>query len=195
MEKVISCQLLENKEIRMKKLLFVFLLILVLCAAVPCGAQISKVDPILLTTPNPWVYECTDELVLELLVAPTIEFSTGGREAENYFFFFTVEFLYLQDWPWNGLDKSSFMLKHTGEDGSEELIPLNYMMTSMLGLKNHWKTMADPLKLGALIKLELVFDVDTRDENGWSLLFRPAERGGSPACETEIPLMIGRLTR
>ena len=35
--------------------------------------------------------------VLELLVAPTIEFSTGGREAENYFFFFTVEFLYLQE--------------------------------------------------------------------------------------------------
>ena len=67
----------------MKKLLFVFLLSLLICTALPCAAQISKVDPILLTTPNPWVYECTDELVLELLVAPEIEYSTGGRDAEN----------------------------------------------------------------------------------------------------------------
>ena len=145
----------------MKKLLFMILLTLLLFTALPCGAQISKVDPILLTTPNPWVYECTDELVLELLVAPVIEYSTGGKDAENYFFFFTVEFLYLQDRPWNGLDKNSFMLKHTGSDGSAEIIPLNYMMTSMMSLKNHWKTMADPLQLGSLIKLELVFEVDT----------------------------------
>ena len=179
----------------MKKLLFVFLLSLLLCTALPCAAQISKVDPILLTTPNPWVYECTDELVLELLVAPVIEYSTGGKDAENYFFFFTVEFLYLQDRPWNGLDKNSFMLKHTGSDGSAEIIPLNYMMTSMMSLKNHWKTMADPLQLGSLIKLELVFDVDTMDQNGWSLLMRPAERGSYPVCEMEIPLTIGRLTR
>ena len=178
----------------MKKLLFIILLSLLFCT-VPCAAQISKVDPILLNTPNPWVYECTDELVLELLVAPTIEFSTGGRQAKNYFFFFTVEFLYLQDQPWNGLDKSSFQLKHISEDGSTETIPLNYMMTSMSGLKNRWKTMADPLQLGSLIKLELVFDVDTLDQNGWSLLFRPAERGSSPACEIEIPLKVGRLER
>ena len=179
----------------MKKLLFVFLLSLLICTALPCAAQISKVDPILLATPNPWVYECTDELVLELLVAPVIEYSTGGKDAENYFFFFTVEFLYLQDRPWNGLDKNSFMLKHTGSDGSAEIIPLNYMMTSMMSLKNHWKTMADPLQLGSLIKLELVFDVDTMDQNGWSLLMRPAERGSYPVCEMEIPLTTGRLTR
>ena len=176
----------------MKRLIWIFLAVLMLCAAVPCGAQISKVDPILLKTPNPWVYECTEELVLELLVAPEITYSTGGRDAENYFFYLTVEFLYLQDWPWNGLDKNSFLLRH---DESGEIIPLNYMMTSMLGIKNHWKTMADPLELGSLIKLDLVFDVDSADRTGWTLLFRPAERGDEPSCEVEIPLTVGRLVR
>ena len=176
----------------MKRVWGLLLLMALLGAALPCGAQISKVDPILLKTPNPWVYECTEELVLELLVAPEITYSTGGRDAENYFFYLTVEFLYLQDWPWNGLDKSSFQLRH---DASGEIIPLNYMMTSMLGIKNHWKTMADPLELGSLIKLDLVFDVDVTDETGWTLLFRPAARGDEPSCEVEIPLRVGRLER
>ena len=176
----------------MKKGLIFFLLVILFCAVVPCGAQISKVDPILLKTPNPFVYECTEELVLELLVAPKITYSTGGHDAENYFFYLTVEFLYLQDWPWNGLDKSSFQLRH---DESGEIIPLNYMMTSMLSIKNHWKTMADQFQLGTLIKLTMVFDVNTTDETGWTLLFRPAERGDEPSCEIEIPLRVGRLER
>ncbi len=170
--------------------LAVFLLLFFLIAAPAFAGNLSSVDPILLKTPNPWVYECTEELVLEMLVDPTIEYSTGGRDADNYFFFLTVEFLYLQDWPWNGLDKSSFLLRHVDESGAEEIIPLNYMMTNMLGIKNHWKTMADQFELGTLVKFNLVFDVDTMKADGWSLLFRPAERGDSPSCELEIPLKM-----
>ena len=177
----------------MKKLLFIFLLLLLLCAALPCGAQISKVDPILLTTPNPWVFECTDDLVLELLVQPTIDTNTGGRYAENYFLFLTVEFLYLQEIPWNGLDKSSFVLKHTDTAGKVVTHPLNYMMTSMMSLKNNWDTLSFQLVHPTLLKINLVFDIPSIEENGWSLLFRPAQRGSSPECEVEIPLKIWKV--
>lgn len=173
----------------MKKVLFFSLLIMILAAALPCGAQISKVDPILLETPNPYVYECTSDLVLELLVEPVIDYSTGGREAKNYFLFLTVEFLYLQEFPWNGLDKSSFVLKHQDSQGEVKLIPLNYMMTEMMSMKNGWATMSETLDFPSLSKFLLVFDVDTADRNGWSLIFRPAKRGGTPECEIEVPLV------
>lgn len=177
----------------MKKLLFMILLPLLLCAALPCGAQISKVDPILLTTPNPWVYECTEDLVLELLVQPTIDRTTGGRYAENYYLFMTVEFLYLKEFPWNGMDKSSFVLKHTDPAGEVVTYPLNYMMTSMLAMKNNWDTLSFQLAMPTLLKINLVFDIPEIDENGWSLLFRPAQRGGNAECEVEIPLKIWKV--
>ena len=177
----------------MKKLLFIFLFALLLCAALPCCAQISKVDPILITTPNPWVYECTEDLVLELLVQPTIDRTTGGRYADNFFLFLTVEFLYLRESPWNGLDKSSFVLKYTGPDGAVVTYPLNYMMTSMLSMKNNWDTLSFQLAIPTLLKINLVFDIPAIEKNGWSLLFRPAQRGGSPECEVEVPLEIWKV--
>ena len=172
----------------MKRVLFVFLLTVLLCAVLPCGAQISKVDPILIDTPNPWVFECTEDLVLEMLVEPRIDYETADRLADDYFLFLTVEFLYLQERPWNGLDRNCFVLKHTDKDGTERTFPLNFMMTASMSMRNSWHTMSDPLTYPSLRKLELVFDVDTIDHEGWSLIFRPAERGGEPVCELEIPM-------
>lgn len=171
----------------MKKILFFFILIPLFMLVLPCFAD---VDPILIKKPNPWVYECTEELVIEMLVEPIIVDSTGNVIADDYFFVFTVEFLYLQDNPWNGIDKDSFLLKHETGDGRVEVIPLNYMMTSMLGIKNGWKTLADQYELGTIVKMNLVFDVKTNDKNGWTLIFRPAERGGTASCELNIPLHV-----
>lgn len=171
----------------MKKVLLFFILIALFLTALPCFAD---VDPILIKRPNPGVYECTEELVIEMLVEPIIVYSTGNVIADNYFFVLTIEFLYLQDYPWNGLDKSSFLLRHQTIDGREEIIPLNYMMTSNLAIKNGWKTMADKYVLGTLVKMNLVFDVKTNDKSGWTLIFRPAERGDDPSCEVNIPLHV-----
>ncbi|MBR6090190.1 MAG: hypothetical protein IKP86_09675 [Anaerolineaceae bacterium] len=171
----------------MKKVLLFFILIPLFSLVLPCFAE---VDPILIKKPNPYVHECTEELVIETLGDPIIVDSTGNVIADNYFFVLKIEFLYLQDWPWDGLDKSSFLLRHVHNDGSEEIIPLNYMMTSMLGIKNGWKTMADQYELGTLVKMNLVFDVNTNEKNGWSLVFRPAERGDAPSCELNIPLNV-----
>ena len=173
----------------MKKFLTFFLLMVVLCAVLPCYAQVQEVDPILIDKPNRWVYECTDELVLELMVQPVIDYYFGGKDAKDYFLFLTVEFLYLQDWWWNGLDKNSFELKYRDQDGNERMYQLNYMMTAMMSMKNGWHTMADWLSFPTLMQLQLVFDVDTMEHKDWTLIFHPAERGHEPVCEVEIPLV------
>lgn len=173
----------------MKKFLAFFLLTVVFCAVLPCGAQFQKVDPILIDKPNNWVYECNDELVLELFVQPDIDYSISGKHAKDYFFFLTVEFLYLQNYSWNGLDKNSFELKYSDKEGTEHIYPLNYMMTGMMSMKNGWHTMADTLNYPSLMKLLLVFDVDTMTQKDWTLIFHPAQRGGEPVCEVEIPLV------
>ena len=166
-----------------------FMVILILATVLPTTAQVPQVDPILIDKPNRYVYECTEDLVLELLVQPVIDYAMGGRHAKNYFLYLTVEFLYLQDIPWNGLHKNSFWIKHTDSDGQIQEFPLNYMMTAMMSMKNGWQTMADQLEFPSLVKLVLVFDVDTMDHNGWSLMFRPAQRSGDPVCEVEVPLV------
>lgn len=172
----------------MRKVLFSLLLgVLAFAAVFPCAAD---VDPILLDQPNSRVFECSEDLFFEVLTDPVIDSSTGGRLAENYFLFLKAEFLFLEETPWNGLDKNSFMLKHTAADGAEERYPLNYMMTAMLGMKNGWKTLSDQLSFASLLSLNLVFDVPVKTRQGWTLVFRPAERGGKPACEVEIPLRV-----
>ena len=164
-------------------------LILIFMAVLPCAAQVPAVDPILIDKPNRYVYECTEELVLELMVQPVIEYAISGKRAKDYFLYLTVEFLYLQDIPWNGLHRNSFWIKHTDSQGQAQEYPLNYMMTAMMSMKNGWQTMADPLEFPSLVKFVLVFDVDTMDHNGWSLMFRPAQRSGDPVCEVEVPLV------
>lgn len=166
------------------------LLVLIAVLAVGFPAAGVDVDPILIDKPNFLVQECNKELFFEVLVDPVIDYNTGGRQAEDQFFFLTAELLYLRDEPWNGLDKDSFVLKHTLSNGKEEFYPLNYMMTMMLSLKNGWKTFSDELAFPLLLKMTLVFDVKTLDKKGWTLIVAPAERGGEAVCEIEVPLKV-----
>ncbi len=171
------------------KLLTAFCLtVTLLLFVLPCSS--ADVDPILIDKPSPYVYECGENLFLEVLVAPIMDYATGGRRAKENFFFLTVEVLFLENTPWNGMDKSSFVLKHTDPSGVSETYPLNYMMTMMMGMKSGWKTLADRLKFGTLFSLYLVFDIPLSDKQGWSLVFQPAQRGGRPVCETEVPLRV-----
>ena len=58
-------------------------------------------------------------------------------------------------------------------------------------LKNGWNTLSDPLFFTSLSTINLVFDVVPTAKEGWTLLFRPTERGkDSPYCEVEIPLTV-----
>lgn len=171
----------------MKKHLLL-LILLTLLAVIPAAG--ADVDPILIDKPNFLVHECSKDLFFEVLVDPVIDYNTGDRNAEDLFFFLTAELLYLRDEPWNGLDKSSFVLKRTLSDGTEELYPLNYMMTMMFSMKNGWKTLSDDLAFPRLLKMVLVFDVKTQDRKGWSLIVSPAERGGEAECEIEVPLWV-----
>ena len=171
----------------LKKIWIAFLL-LMLFAAIPAAG--ADVDPILIDKPNFLVEECSEDLFFEVLVDPVIAYTTGGRDAKDLFFFLTAELLYLQDKPWNGLDKGSFVLKRTNADGTEERYPLNYMMTMMFSLKNGWRSLSNTLAFPELRKMILVFDVKTQDRKGWSLIVAPAERGKEPACEIEIPLRV-----
>lgn len=175
----------------MKKKTFIVLFILIIFAGLR-AAFAADIDPILLDKPSPYVLECSENLFFEVLTDPIIEYNTGGRKAKELFLFFNAEFLFLEDAPWSGLDKNSFELVHIRQDGEEERFQLNYMMTSMMALKNGWLTFSDTLFFGTLLPLNLVFDVNTLDKSGWRLIFRPAERGGTPACEIEIPLQIKR---
>lgn len=173
-----------------KTIIFLLSILLLLISVLVCSA--ADIDPILLDQPSPLVYECSEDLFFEVLVDPVMEYATGGRRAENLFFFLTAEFLYLEDGTWKGLDKNSFELRHLRADGKEETFPLNYVMTVMASMKNGWLTFSDNIPFATLMKMNLVFDVNTLDKNGWTLIFRPAERGGEPACEIEIPLKVRR---
>ncbi len=173
----------------MKKKMMLLALIAAIAVFLPAAA--ADIDPILIDKPSYLVHECGENLFFEVLVDPVIDYVTGGRHAKDRYFVFTAELLFLEDLPWNGIDKGSFVLRHTdGEE--EELYPLDYMMTMMMGLKNGWHTISDTLIFGTLLKMTLVFDVKTPDRDGWSLLLQPAERGGSPVCEIEIPLRMQR---
>jgi len=165
------------------------LLVLLMTALFSAGSA-ADIDPILIDKPSVFVYECSENLFFEVLVDPIIEYNTGGRHAENEFFILTAEFLYLEEKSWDGLDKNSFELRHVLPDGTEEVCPLNYMITSMLALKNGWLTFSDTLSFGSLLKMTLVFDINTLDRSGWTLVFHPAERGGQAVCEVEIPLKV-----
>lgn len=173
----------------MKKYIFLTIIpILVLMAVFSCSA--SDIDPILLDEPSSIVHECGENLFLEIPGKAAIENVFGGRYAKGYFLFFSAEFLFLEDSVWNGMDKNSFVLKHTGNDGSEEFFALNYMMTSMMSTQNGWKTLSDTYSFGRLVPMYLVFTVPMKTNQGWSLIFQPAERGGTASCSVEIPLKV-----
>ena len=173
----------------MKKSLITLLAIfMILTVFMTCSAV--DIDPILLDKPSYLVHECNEDLFFEVLVDPVIDYMTCGRHAKDQFLIMTGEFLYLGEGTWHGLDKNSFELKHIRQDGTEEFFQLNYVMTVMAAMKNGWLTLSDSLPFATLIKLNLIFDVNTLDKKGWTLIFRPAERGGEAACEIEIPLRV-----
>lgn len=172
----------------MKKLLTVlFLLISALSTFAVCSAD---VDPILIDKPSPIVFECGDDYFLEIPNGAVIEYSLGGRRADDYYLFISTEFLFLGETTWKGMDKSSFVLKHSVSGSGEETYPLNYAMTSMMSMRSGWKTLSDSLTFATLVPMYLVFDIPTNNRQGWSLIFQPAERGGTAVCEVEIPLRI-----
>ena len=170
-----------------KKSELLFAVLILLCSFLPCAADI---DPILVDKPYPTVFECSPDMFIEVPGIAYISYNLGDRAAEKYFLYFKAEVLYLEEEIWDGIDKSSFLLKHTTSEGSVTQYALNYMMTARESLINEWPTMSDPLFFGWLLPLNLVFDVPKMEKDGWSLIFRPAERGGNAVCEIEIPIEV-----
>ena len=168
--------------------LILSILVIMTAAAVPCAADI---DPILLNEPNDAVFECGDDIFVEFLSEPVLTPTLSGRRAVNNFLFFRMEMLFLADARWNGIDKTSFSVKHTAPDGTEEIYPLDYASTMIGNLKQDLKTLSDTISTTSLFYYNLVFDVNETDREGWSFLFAPKERGEQTAfCEIEIPLTV-----
>ena len=174
----------------MKKTFLMFFLILAAFPfALPCMAY-DVVDPILLDEPNEKVFGCKNDIFIELLQKEMISKVASGRTASEYFILFPVEFLFLVDDTWAGVDRSSFSLKHTDPDGSVTFYPLNYALSMMSNLKVHWPLFSKPLKFTDLRLTNLVFNVPYVLD-GWTLIFRPTARGASfPYCEIEVPLNL-----
>ena len=174
----------------MRKIIILLLLLVSLHSqAILCTAD--YVDPILLDEPNENVFDCKDDIFIELMEKATISGSTSGRTAEDKYLFFKSEILFLLDDKWNGLDKTSFSVKHVAEDGTEEVFPLDYAITMLLNLRNGWLTLSDEQYFTSFGPMMLVFDVVPTARDGWTLLFRPTERGAKrPYCEVEIPLQV-----
>ena len=165
------------------------LLALLMTAVIPCAAQ---VDPILINEPHPNVFDCNNDVFLELVEKPSMIRSTSGKVAKGTFILLNTEILFLIDTTWDGIDKNSFTLKRTAEDGSEAFYPLDYVTSMMLNLRHSQKTFSDPMKFTSLTAYYLIFDVDSYKKDGWTLMFRPTERGGDlPYCEVDIPLPVG----
>lgn len=170
---------------RKSELLFFVFMVLLIC--IPCSADI---DPILVDKPHATVFECSPDMFIEVPGSARISYILGDRKAEKYFLYVKTEVLYLEEGIWDGIDKSSFVMRHKKSDGSERDYSLNYMMTARESLINEWPTMSDQLFFGWLLPLNLVFNVPEMDKDGWSLVFRPAERGGDAVCEVEVPIEI-----
>ena len=177
-------------EIMKKSVLFLLILFILLTAVFSCFAD-EYVDPILLTDPHPNVFSCKNDIFIEIPAKPTIGKTASNRYTNNFFVEFRVEILFLLEETWNGIDRKSFTLKHKTADDVETSYPLNYAITMMSNLKNSWFTFAEPYDFADLRYTNLIFEVVPYDTSGWSLVFRPTERGSeSPYCEVTIPLIF-----
>lgn len=172
----------------MKKVTIAFVVTLLFLLVLPAFAD---VDPILLDEPNENVFGCKNDIFIELMEKPVIGKNTSGRNAVDQFLYFKTEILFLLEKTWDGIDKNSFWVRYTAEDGSEEYYPLDFAMTTLTNLKNGWNTLAEPMDFTSLSTINLVFDVVPTARESWTFVFRPAERGSdTPYCEMEIPLTI-----
>lgn len=150
----------------------------------------AEIDPILVDKPDPNVFECGENMFIEIPSSAYISYAADKSENADYYLFLHAKILYLEEKEWDGIDKSSFIVRHQGKDGTAESFPLNYMMTARESLVNEWPTMSYPVIFGWLLPLNLIFDVPTMEKDGWTLVFQPAERGGNAVCEVEIPIRI-----
>ena len=174
----------------MKKFFLTMLLLLVMYTFVLSCAAADVIDPILLDEPNEKVFCCKNDIFIELLQKEIISKVASGRTAPEYFILFPAEVLFLVDDTWEGIDRTSFSLKHTDADGNETFYPLNYAISMMSNLKVHWPLFSKPLKFTDLRITNLVFNVPYVLD-GWTLVFRPTERGAeSPYCEIDVPLNL-----
>ena len=172
-----------------KYALMLMLLVIILSAAVSCAS--AEIDPILLDEPNEKVFSCKNDIFFELLDPPSISKVASGRNASDYFMVLRAEILFLVDGHWEGIDRNSFLLKWTDPDGKETLFPLNYAISMMSNQKVAWYTFSEPYDFTDLRKTNLVFDVTPYTFDGWTLVFRPTERGSDTAyCEINIPLIF-----
>lgn len=174
----------------MKKCFLIIILVLAVCSLVlPCMAY-DVVDPILLNEPNEKVFGCKNDIYIEILQKEIISKVASGRTATEYFILFPVEVLFLVDDTWEGIDRTSFSLKLTDQDGNETFYPLNYAISMMSNQKVHWPLFSKPLKFTDLRLTNLVFNVPYVLD-GWTLVFRPTARGASaPYCEIDVPLNL-----
>ncbi len=161
-------------------------LILMIITAVPCAAVI---DPILLDEPNDAVFGCRNDIFIELLTEPAISPTVSGRRAVDNYLFFRFEMLFLAEKTWDGIDKGSFSVRHTGADGTEQEFPLDYAASMIMSLRQNLRVLSDRISYTSLLSYILVFDVTVTDREGWTFVFRPAERGNTENyCEIEVPL-------
>ena len=170
-----------------RTLLMIIVSVLILLTVLSCGAT----DPILLDEPNENVFGCENDIFIELMEKASIGKNTAGRNAVDNFLYVKTEVLFLADETWNGIDKNSFKLRHTAEDGTTEEFPLNFAITTLSNLRNGWASLAEGMYFTSLSTINLVFDVNITDKEGWTLLFSPSERGsGKVYCDMEIPLPV-----
>lgn len=161
---------------------------LILC--IPAMAQL-KTDPILLDEENEAIFECKNDIFIEVSTQASIGKQTANRTAEDQYLFLTVKILYLAKQPMQGLDRSSFSLVHINEDGSRVEYPLNFAVSMIANRIKGNINMAKTLKLPAFWTQDLVFNVDTLDKNNWTLVFTPTERGKKEAyCQIDVPLVV-----
>ena len=176
----------------MKKQIFttLFCLTMILLFTTAASAQ-KKTDPILLDEPNEAVFDCKNDIFIEVSTQAAIGKQTAARTAEDQYLFMTVKLLYLAEQPMQGLDRASFTALHTAEDGTTSEYPLNFAVSMISNRIKGNINMAKTLKLPAFWTLDLVFNVDTTDKANWTLLFAPMERGtDTPYCEISVPLAV-----
>lgn len=171
----------------MKRFLFILLTVFLMSPGIVSAQR--NLDPILVDQPSNYVFDCKNDIFIEISTQAVVGNVVAQRVAKNQFLSMTVKILYLADKELNGLDKASFTLVHTEGDGSRKEYPLNFAM-SMIATRNkgNYVSFGQPLKLPSYWTMDLVFDIDTLDRKNWELIFTPMSRGGNDVyCEIVVP--------
>ncbi len=151
----------------------------------------KKTDPILLDEYNEAVFDCNNDIFIEISTQPVIGKQFAARTAVDQYLFMTIKILYLAEKPMAGLDRTSFSLIHKTEEDEEKKYPLNFAVTMISNRIKGYTNMAKLLKMPSYRTMDIVFNVDTTDKNNWTLIFTPMARGGSePYCSINIPLTV-----